>query len=406
MHLLPASIAAGVVPSSDTWGTVFNMCSATLGAGALSLPYAFQQLGALGGIAGVLLMALSANFSVVLLVSAIEATKTRSLEELTVFCFGKGMGVIVEVNILIFCYGTVIAYTVAVGDLLEPLLDLHTVQKTLPWLTRRVAMSIIWGAFMVPISLVERISSLQCSSLLGVLSLFYLVASVATHALLCQLGGQIEYQAGHQQEELRGNEAADVQSSGISLLHLTPKSVEAMAIICFAFTMQINVPSLYDELPHRTPKRMNVVSRRCMTLCLFLYLVVGLAGYADAPDSTSGNLISNYCVMLPTLGSRIMLSAFSAMAVSVLMAYPLNIHPCRFTLDVLLCAQFGAPTSTLRHVLWTFAISSSGLLVALFVPGSTQAWEPNRTPARSPRNAQASPTTHGLVFSQFTSSSS
>ena len=32
------------------WGTAFNMCSATLGAGALSLPYAIQHTGVVLGL--------------------------------------------------------------------------------------------------------------------------------------------------------------------------------------------------------------------------------------------------------------------------------------------------------------------------------------------------------------------
>ena len=36
--------------------------------------------------------------------------------------FGKRMGVLVELNIIVFCFGTVIAYTVAVGDILKPLI--------------------------------------------------------------------------------------------------------------------------------------------------------------------------------------------------------------------------------------------------------------------------------------------
>jgi amino acid permease len=64
-----------------------------------------------------------------------------------------------------------------------------------------------------------------------------------------------------------------------------------------------------------------------------------------------------------------MLPAFGAMAVSVLMAYPLNVHPCRYTLEVMLCQQWGARTSMVRHCVWTVLISTAALLVSLYVPG-------------------------------------
>lgn len=141
--MLPAALSeaepgsTSTQPTKDvgTWGTVFNMCSATLGAGALSLPYAFQHLGVLGGLCALLLTATAAHYSVVLLVSAIAHTGARSYEELTVRVFGKRMGRLVEVNIIIFCFGSVIAYTVAVGDLLEPLIALRAVRAVAPSLT-------------------------------------------------------------------------------------------------------------------------------------------------------------------------------------------------------------------------------------------------------------------------------
>jgi len=64
-----------------------------------------------------------------------------------------------------------------------------------------------------------------------------------------------------------------------------------------------------------------------------------------------------------------MLPAFLAIALTVLMAYPLNIYPCRYTLDVMLCGSLGSRHRMARHVTWTLLLSTSGLLIALYVPG-------------------------------------
>ena len=40
----------------------------------------------------------------------------RSFEELSVELFGQRMGVFVELNIIIFCFGSAVAYTIALGD--------------------------------------------------------------------------------------------------------------------------------------------------------------------------------------------------------------------------------------------------------------------------------------------------
>lgn len=95
---LPASSSKVSGSRTRLWGTVFSMASATLGAGALSLPYAFEQLGALGGVTVLLVTAFASHYSVVLLVAAITRTGARSYEELTVQLFGKPLGVAVEAS--------------------------------------------------------------------------------------------------------------------------------------------------------------------------------------------------------------------------------------------------------------------------------------------------------------------
>ena len=103
-------------------GSVFNLCSATLGAGALSLPFAFSKSGWLLGLLMLIIGAFATIFSIHLLIKARQATGCLSYEDLTVNIFGRVMGFIVELNILVFCFGTAVAYIIAVGDILEPVL--------------------------------------------------------------------------------------------------------------------------------------------------------------------------------------------------------------------------------------------------------------------------------------------
>ena len=82
-----------------------------------------------------------------------------------------------------------------------------------------------------------------------------------------------------------------------------------------------------------------------------------------------GNLLDNYAIGFRRIRSMMMLPAFFAIALTVLMAYPLNIYPCRYTLDVMFCGGLGGRYRKTRHVAWTFFLSASGLLIALYVPG-------------------------------------
>lgn len=349
----------------STWGTTFNMCSAILGAGALSLPHAVHNMGVVSAVVLLVLTAFATHYSVVLLIDALGASGAKSFEDLTLVVFGKVNGRLVELSIIVFQLGTLIAYTVAIGDILEPLTRLPAIEQAVPWLKREYIIIFFWAVIMLPLSFVEKISALQFTSLFGVLSLIYLVCAVAIHAvrdsILDPSGtvGDVRYYV------------------------LDQGAVSAAAIVMFAFTCQVNVPSLYDELNERTPAEMRRVSARAVALCLACYLTVGFTGYVDFPRSTQGNLLNNYCLLEPPVTAapaapgpggaagapvpRVITAAFGAIAVTITMAYPVNVFPTRYTIDLYFQKCLGDTYRRTRHVGLTLCITVVTLLLALLL---------------------------------------
>ena len=111
------------IGKGSLWGTVFNLCAATLGAGALSLPHAISAMGLIPGLVLLAITAFATHYSIILLVACLAATHARSFEDLSEMVFGRLTMHLVEGSIIVFCFGTCVAYTVAVGDILEPFLD-------------------------------------------------------------------------------------------------------------------------------------------------------------------------------------------------------------------------------------------------------------------------------------------
>jgi len=136
---------------------------------------------------------------------------------------------------------------------------------------------------------------------------------------------------------------------------------------------------------------MRLISRRSSMLCLICYALIGAAGYANFPQNVHANVLSNY--KLDEVHSRLMAPSYCAILLTVLMAYPLNIFPCRYTVDVILQRFIAfwrgeippaSPPSTRyaddanlvystmsakRRVVLTIVIAGLSLLIALFVPG-------------------------------------
>ena len=138
---------------------------------------------------------------------------------------------------------------------------------------------------------------------------------------------------------------------------------------------------------------MNAISFRSVLVCLGCYVTIGAAGYANFPASTEPNVLSNYRLDDPR--SRLMAPSFGAIALAVLMAYPLCIFPCRYTVDAVLLRlaerwagtppppsppsphsqqrlageAIAPPMPVGRRVVLTVGLSGLALLIALFVPG-------------------------------------
>lgn len=155
----------------------------------------------------------------------------------------------VEVNILLFCYGTSIAYLVTLGDILTPLGQL--VFGLDHFMSHRVVLMTIFCVFvMLPLSLLRDISSLQFSSLLGIFAILFLVLAVVLRSMMIisspgeGLARDIHWGINFDQ--------------GLDMLLSLP-------IISFAFTNQVNVFSIYTELQRPNIRRMSKV-RPCLSL--------------------------------------------------------------------------------------------------------------------------------------------
>ena len=339
------------------WGTVFNMCAAILGAGVLSLPRAMAAMGVVPGVLFILVAGVLTHFSVDLLISAIRATNTKSFEDLTYLTIGQINGRLVELSIVIFQLGTLAGYTVAIGDILSVVISLPAIQQHAAWLSRDVIIVMFWSCLMLPLSFVEQISSLQGTSLISTLALTYLVIAVAVHFLL--------------DASAPGGAALTVGKA--KLVNPTLDAISASAIFLFAFTCQVNVPSLYDALQRKTPAEMSAVSKRAVLVCAVFYLFVGLTGYFDFPDSTEGNLLNNYCLLDPGKTSlttskppRVILAAFFAISLTITMAYPINVYPTRYTLDLMVFRNWPAEKHRRkRHIFLTLLIATVTLIPAL-----------------------------------------
>ena len=121
-HLLLSRSLSGLqvdYTAGSLWGSVFNLCSATLGAGCLALPHSLKQMGTVPALALCALTAWASHLSIVLLAECLHACSVRTYEELAVLAFGKNASRIISGSIFLIVFGSAVAYTIAVGDIVN-----------------------------------------------------------------------------------------------------------------------------------------------------------------------------------------------------------------------------------------------------------------------------------------------
>jgi amino acid permease len=314
-------------------GAVANLCSATLGAGVLSLPFCMREAGLVVGVLLLVGASVATLWSIDMLVEACScqthegttSTIAPGYESLTRTLYGPEWVWMVETSVLVFCIGCAIAYVVAVGDIL---------QQVFPDIPRTGAMVVVWATVMLPLSLLEKVHSLRFASGVGIVSICILAFSIMLHSL----------QHHHDQND-------ETDSNG---LLLWPDSgwnvVRACPIVMFAFSCQVNVPAIYHEIgmsceqqqqPQHSKRIMTQVARRGVAVCGVLYMCVGYFAVAEFSKQVQSNILQNYCSLGPQLGV-----AFVCMTAAIVMAFPLNIFPARITLDGILTRLYPSTQSS------------------------------------------------------------
>lgn len=288
-------------------GAISNLCSATLGAGALSLPFAFSLTGLIPGVFLLLLSGYLTIYSIDVIISSCVHTSLFKYEDVAVRLAGRSAGRALETSLLLFCFGTAVAYIVAVGDILDQFVrSIPNKNEDGGWMSfysRDRVMILFWLLVMFPLSLQRHMEGLERFSSLGVLSIIFLVLAAVIHSI--QHG---EILAGNTDTSQNSSSRVDISTM------LWPDSfwdiVQAFPIIIFAFSCQVNVCAIFEELnpgdavlncDDKTIKErmMKRITRYGITLCITLYLAIGIFGYLDFANETVSSFILE-CTKYPS----------------------------------------------------------------------------------------------------------
>jgi amino acid permease len=152
----------------------------------------------------------------------------------------------------------------------------------------------------------------------------------------------------------------------------TSKMLASLPLFVFAFTCHQNIFSIYNELGDNSQKEMEKVISQSVGSSLLVYQIIGVFGYLTFGSHVSSNIIGMYPDSGFVTGGQL------AIAMLVLLSYPLQLHPCRASMNKVLSGdtvmdtkRFVTITICTMILSYIVAISVSNLSTVLSVVGAT-----------------------------------
>ncbi|KAM4614490.1 sodium-coupled neutral amino acid transporter 7 isoform 1-T2 [Discoglossus pictus] len=256
----PRRLAGGTSPA----GAVFIVVNAALGAGLLNFPAAFSAAG--GVTAGISLQLVLLFFIIsglVILAYCADACSERTYQEVVRGVCGRKTGVLCELLIAVYTFGTCIAFFIIIGDQLDKLLNAMmnmSAGSSIPWYAdRKFTITVTGILFVLPLSLPREISVQKYASSISVLGTCYVTIIILVRCI-------------GRSSEPPSNDIPSSPSSWLAVFNAVPT-------ICFGFQCHVSSVPVYGSMQQQDIKRWGYIVTVAMFIALCVYTGTGVCGY-------------------------------------------------------------------------------------------------------------------------------
>ncbi|KAL8805849.1 MAG: hypothetical protein Q9200_005270 [Gallowayella weberi] len=303
----------GLIGQASWLSSVINLLNTIVGAGVLAMPLALSRMGITLGIFVILWAGITAGFGLYL-----QTRCARYLERGSASFFALSQitypnaAVIFDAAIAIKCFGVGVSYLIIIGDLMPGVVQgFNQNAAGVSFLVDRHFWVTSFMLVVIPLSFLRRLDSLKYTSVIALISIGYLVILVVAHFVK---GDTMHH---------RGPIRVIRWESALATLSSFP-------VIVFAYTCHQNMFSILNELSSNTHFRTTSVVVASVGIAAFIYILVAVTGYLSFGNAVLGNIVGIYA---PSISSTI---GKAAIVVLVMFSYPLQVHPCRASVDAVI----------------------------------------------------------------------
>jgi len=356
---------------ASLFGAFFNITNCAVGAGILSLPYAFETMGLLQAVIAFFIFALASVLSLILLPMCAEAAGTDSYETTVRAAFGTIAMKSFQAFIVLYTIGIAVGYVVIVGDLLPPTVaiwagvdDYQEYWYFSPWFFELIVTVFV----LFPLACLKRLDSLKYSSIFAIFAVVYFVGLVIVESIIdinqYRINGYVET-------------TGESMWDSIEWWRFSSEVFLGIPIIAFSFGGHLQSISIYSELKPESKSVMNwtKVALSSNAFLSTIYLLVGGLSYLRFLPGEDGNVLEQ---MLAAEPDNIAIQIASVMmTLVVILSYPLFTWPSRYAIDRLLFANYPSiydPTLEakswkvkLRYLIITVILVATTYIFAAFV---------------------------------------
>ncbi|KAL3065410.1 hypothetical protein OYC64_015562 [Pagothenia borchgrevinki] len=339
----------------SSWAAVFIVVNAALGAGLLNFPAAFNMAG--GVTAGVILQMFMLIFIIsglVILGYCCQVSNESTYQEVVRATCGKFTGILCEVAIAIYTFGTCIAFFIVIGDQLDRLVAAVVHDKdgsvSSAWYTdRKFTISVTAVLIILPLSIPKEIGFQKYASALSVMGTWYVTIVVIIKYIWPDKAVIPVY----------------VPTSSSSWTAV----FNAMPTICFGFQCHVSCVPVFNSMSKKAIKPWGVVVTFSMIICLFVYTGTGVCGFLTFGSNVNQDVLMSY----PSDDIAVAI-ARAFIVICVITSYPI-LHFCGRAVIEGLWLRFQGEQVELcvrreqrRRILQTLVWFTITLTLALFIP--------------------------------------
>ncbi|XP_006616903.1 putative sodium-coupled neutral amino acid transporter 7 [Apis dorsata] len=256
--------------------TIFLIVNATLGAGLLNFPQAFDKAGGLvTSISIQLILLVFITAALIILANCSDITNTCCMQDMFANFYGQKSFFLCAFCIIIYSFGYCLTFLIVIGDQFDRILSTYYgFDYCHTWYLSRTFVTIITcSLFILPLCFFKRLDVLSYTSSIGCITILYVVLLIV-------------YKSFTYTES--PNPMKIWPDNKLEALQIIP-------IICFAYQNHMTAIPMYACMKERNLCKFTLCATVSMIICFTIYTVVGISGYATfGIDKVPSDILQGY----------------------------------------------------------------------------------------------------------------